>query len=161
VERVVSQILTEMDGLEKLHNVVVIAATNRPDMIDPALLRPGRFDRLIYIDVPDLETRKEIFKIHTAAGLLDQEINIEELATRTENYTGADIAAVCNEARMLAIREFVSENTKNDQISKDEIDKAKIKLKHFEAALKQVKATSKELLEKYTALAEDFSNPAK
>ncbi len=161
VERVVSQILTEMDGLEKLHNVVVIAATNRPDMIDPALLRPGRFDRLIYIDVPDLETRKEIFEIHTAAGLLDDEINLEDLASRTENYTGADIAAVCNEARMLAIREFISKNAKNDQISKDEIEKAKIKLKHFEAAFKQVKATSKELLEKYTALAEDFSNPAK
>jgi transitional endoplasmic reticulum ATPase len=157
VERVVSQLLTMMDGLEKLHNIVVIAATNRPDMIDPALLRPGRFDRLIYVDVPDLGTRKKIFEIHTIQERLLPEIDLAELAKRTENYTGADIAAVCNEARMLAIREFVLENGPSGMISKDAIEKSKLKLGHFEAALKQVKPTSKEQIENYIAMAEKFN----
>ena len=158
VERVVSQILTEMDGLEKLLNIVVIAATNRPDMIDPALLRPGRFDRLIYIGPPDKETRHDIFEIHTAKELLSNNIDINTLAKRTENYTGADIAAVCNEARMLAIRDFVAENSSTKIVRKEDIASSKIKLEHFEAALKQVKPISKEILEKYTTLAQKFSN---
>lgn len=158
VERVVSQLLTMMDGLEKLHNIVVIAATNRPDMIDPALLRPGRFDRLIYVGPPNLPTRKEIFKIHTVPELLSPEVNLDELAKRTENYTGADISAVCNEARMLAIREFILKRDSTENISKKDIESSKVTLKHFEAALKQIKPTSKESLEKYTALAEKFMN---
>ena len=157
VERVVSQLLTMMDGLEKLHNIVVIAATNRPDMIDPALLRPGRFDRLIYVGPPNLETRKEIFKIHTLAERLSPEISFDDLAKRTEYYTGADISAVCNEARMLAIREFIFNHDSTEPIAKEAIAESKIKLEHFEAALKQVKPTSKEQLEKYTALAEKFN----
>jgi transitional endoplasmic reticulum ATPase len=162
VERVVSQLLTEMDGLEKLHNIVVIAATNRPDIIDPALLRPGRFDRLIYIGAPDLDTRKKIFEIHTNQERLTPEIKLDMLADRTENYTGADIAAVCNEARMLAIRDFIQTNSLADmdpekKISDKDLEKSKIKLDHFEAALKQVKPTSKELLTKYKEIAEKFN----
>jgi transitional endoplasmic reticulum ATPase len=158
VERVVSQLLTMMDGLEKLHNIVVIAATNRPDMIDPALLRPGRFDRLIYVGPPNTETREEIFKIHTIAELLSPEIDLSELAKRTENYTGADIAAVCNEARMLAIREFINNRSGTEKLTQDEVQKSIIRMDHIESALKQVKPTSKEQIEKYTALAEQFSN---
>jgi transitional endoplasmic reticulum ATPase len=162
VERVVSQLLTEMDGLEKLHNIVVIAATNRPDIIDPALLRPGRFDRLIYIGAPDLDTRKKIFIIHTNQERLTPEVDLDNLAERTENYTGADIAAVCNEARMLAIRDFIQTNGLVDmdpekRITDKDLEKSKIKLDHFEAALEQVKPTSKEMLKKYKEIAEKFN----
>ncbi len=167
VERVVSQLLTEMDGLVKLHNIVVIGATNRPDMIDPALLRPGRFDRLIYIGPPDRETRVEIFRIHTKTNtqgtstytqseLLSSGIDLSMLGERTEDYTGADIAAVCNEARMLAIREFVLQADPNKKISKKDIGSSKLKPEHFETAIRLVKPISKEQLEKYRALAEKF-----
>jgi transitional endoplasmic reticulum ATPase len=103
-ERVISQLLTELDGIETLENVVVLAATNRPDMVDPAVLRPGRFDRLIYVPPPDEKTRLQIFKIHTRNMPLDEDVSLERLATITEGYTGADIAAICREAAMNAIR---------------------------------------------------------
>ena len=152
-ERVVSQILTEMDGLEELHNVTVIAATNRPDMLDPALLRPGRFDRLIYVPIPDKEARKEIFRIHLRGKPLGENVDIEKLAEKTDNYTGADIEAVCNEATMLAIREYIKnggdpENPKN----------AKIEMHHLEEALKKIKPLSKEEREMYQKMAERFRN---
>jgi transitional endoplasmic reticulum ATPase len=156
VERVVSQLLTEMDGLEKLHNIVVIAATNRPDIIDPALLRPGRFDRLIYIGTPGEETRREIFKIHTNKERLSGEVDLNALAQRTENYTGADIAAVCNEARMLAIRELIKSMPSDKKLTKNDLETSKIKPDHFDGALNSVKPTSKELLNKYTVIAEKF-----
>jgi len=107
-ERVISQILTELDGLEELRDVTVIAATNRPDIIDPALLRPGRFDRRIYVKLPDREARKEIFRIHTRKKPLAKDVDLDKLAGKTEGYTGSDIAAVCNEAVMLAIREHIN-----------------------------------------------------
>ncbi len=152
-ERVVSQILTEMDGLEELHNVTVIAATNRPDMLDPALLRPGRFDRLIYVPIPDKEARKEIFRIHLRGKPLGENVDIEKLAEKTDNYTGADIEAVCNEATMLTIREYIKnggdpENPKN----------AKIEMHHLEEALKKIKPLSKEEREMYQKMAERFRN---
>jgi len=106
-ERVISQLLTEMDGLESLHNVVVIAATNRPDMLDAALLRPGRFDRLVHIGYPDLTARKGIFFIHTKGKPLEADISIDTLADSTDHYSGADIAAVCQEAVMNSIRRFI------------------------------------------------------
>ena len=108
-ERVISQLLTEMDGLERLHNIVVIAATNRPDMIDPALLRPGRFDRLVHIGYPDREARRSIFFIHCRDKPLAPDVSIDELARVTEQYSGADIAAVCKEAVMNSIRRFIGD----------------------------------------------------
>src|SRR5438309_2178993 len=90
-ERVISQFLTEMDGLEELRNVIIIAATNRPDIIDSALLRPGRFDRLLFVPPADLEARKQIFKIHTRKTPLADDVNLDELARKTDGYTGADI----------------------------------------------------------------------
>ena len=93
-ERVISQLLTELDGLEILTNVIVIAATNRPDIIDPALLRPGRFDRLLYVPPPDPDSRIQIIKIHTKKKPLDQDVKIEELAGHTDGYTGADISSL-------------------------------------------------------------------
>lgn len=150
-ERVVSQILTEMDGLEELHNVTVIAATNRPDMLDPALLRPGRFDRLIYVPVPDKEARKEIFRIHLRGRPLSEDVDIEKLAEKTEGYTGADIEAVCNEATILALREYI-QSGRDPENPRD----AKIEMKHFEEALKKVKPLSKEEREMYERMMERF-----
>ena len=152
-ERVVSQILTEMDGLEELHNVTVIAATNRPDILDPALLRPGRFDRIVYVPIPDKDARKEIFKIHLRGKPLAEDVDIENLAERTEGYTGADIEAVCNEATILALREYI-QSGKNPDEPKD----AKIEMKHFEEALKKVKPLSKEQREMYERMMEKFKN---
>src|ERR687897_385749 len=107
-ERVISQFLTELDGLEILTNVVVIGATNRPDIIDPALLRPGRFDRILYVPPPDRDSRLQIIKIHTKKKHLAEDVNIDQLADNTEGYTGADIASLSSTAVMLALREHIS-----------------------------------------------------
>ncbi len=141
-ERVISQILTELDGLESLNDVMVIAATNRPDIIDAALLRPGRFDRLIEISLPDEEARREILKIHTSKKPLADDVDIEDMAKRTDKFSGADLGAVVNEAVMLAIREYVlSGQCKADE----EICEYKVSKKHFEEALKKVTPTAIEL----------------
>ncbi|MBY9001200.1 MAG: AAA family ATPase, partial [Candidatus Heimdallarchaeota archaeon] len=108
-ERVISQLLTELDGLEELRNVVVIAATNRPDMVDPALLRPGRFDRLVRVITPNFESRKQIFSIHLKGAPLAENVNIDDLSRETEGFTGADIAALCSESKLIAIRNYVEE----------------------------------------------------
>jgi len=123
-DRIVNQLLTELDGIVLLKGVVVLAATNRPDILDPALLRPGRFDRVIYVPPPDYEARLEIFKVHTRRMPLDEDVSLEELAKETEGYTGADIAAVCREAAMTALRE-VGRPTK-------------VKMRHFRAAMERV-----------------------
>jgi transitional endoplasmic reticulum ATPase len=102
--RVISQLLTEMDGLESLQNVMVIAATNRPDILDPAMLRPGRFDRLIYVPAPDEDSRLEIFKIYTKEMPLDDDVDLISLAGETKGYSGADIASLCREAGMHVLR---------------------------------------------------------
>ena len=107
-ERLISQLLTELDGLEILTNVVVIAATNRPDIVDPALLRPGRFDRLLYVPPPDKNSRMQIIKIHTKKKPLAEDINMDDLVAHTEGYTGADIASLASAAVMLALREHVA-----------------------------------------------------
>ncbi|TRM82908.1 AAA family ATPase, partial [Sulfolobus sp. A20-N-G8] len=104
-ERIVNQLLAEMDGIEKLENVVVIAATNRPDILDPALLRPGRFEKLIYVPPPDKKARIEILKVHTRNIVIGEDVSLEEIAERTDGYTGADLAALVREAAMRASRE--------------------------------------------------------
>jgi transitional endoplasmic reticulum ATPase len=148
-ERVISQLLTEMDGLEQLHNVVVIAATNRPDIIDPALMRPGRFDRLVFIGPPDLEARKEILRIHTKGRPLDVGVDLDKLATNMENFTGAEIAAVANEAVMLAIRDYVLEG---GDVSEDKIKDLKVGTKYFEKAMGNVQPMGEKELRKYERL---------
>ena len=148
-ERVISQILTEMDGLEALHNVVVIAATNRPDMIDPALLRPGRFDRLVYIPPPDLEARKEILRIHTKGRPLTDDVDIDKLASKMHNFTGAEIAAVANEAIMLAIRDLV---LSGEELDEDTIGAVRVDMKYFEKAMENVQPMSETELMKYERL---------
>jgi len=106
-ERVVSQLLSEMDGIEELRGVVVVAATNRLDIVDPALLRPGRFEMLVELPMPDREARLAILQVHTRAKPLAPDVNLEELASCTEGLTGADIEGLCRQAAMLAIREFL------------------------------------------------------
>ena len=107
-ERVISQLLTEMDGIVTLEDIVVIAATNRPDIVDPAVLRPGRFDRLIYVPEPDEKSRLEIFKIYTKSMPLAGDVDLKKLAEMTKNYSGADIEALCREAAMNALRKDVN-----------------------------------------------------
>jgi transitional endoplasmic reticulum ATPase len=104
-ERIVNQLLSELDGLEELRGVIVIGATNRPDIIDPALLRPGRFDEIILVPVPDRGARREIFKVHMRRMPVADDVMLNELVERTENFTGADIASVCKKAGRLALRE--------------------------------------------------------
>jgi len=155
-ERVVSQLLTELDGLEELREVVVIAATNRPDLIDPALLRPGRIERHIYIPPPDKEARKEIFRIHLRGKPLAEDVKIEELAEKTEGYTGADIEAICREAGMLAIREAVKPGMSREEV-KEIANKIRITKRHFEEAMKKVKPSlTKEDLLRYESMLKDF-----
>jgi len=155
-ERIISQLLTEMDGLEELRGVIVIAATNRPDIIDPALLRPGRFDKFLYIPPPDLEARKEILKIHLKKKPLADDVNIEELAKRTEGYTGADLATVCNMAVMLTIREHIIGNKSPEDAEKN-IKDIRLYKRHFEEALKKVKPISQRELEMYKKISEEFA----
>jgi transitional endoplasmic reticulum ATPase len=124
-QRVVNQLLTEIDGLEELQDVAVIAATNRVDILDPALTRPGRFDRHVKVDDPDEEARVAIFKVHTKEMPLSEDVDIEVLAKRTEGFVGADIEAVCREAVMLTLRE--------------NLDSEKVDMKHFKEAMKKVK----------------------
>jgi len=109
-ERVISQLLTEMDGIVTLEDIVIIAATNRPDMVDPAVLRPGRFDRLIYVPEPDEKSKLQIFKIYTKNMPLSKEVELPQLVNAAKYYSGADIEALCREAAMVALRKDV--NTK-------------------------------------------------
>ncbi len=155
-ERIISQLLTEMDGLEELRKVVVIAATNRPDLLDPALLRPGRFDRLIYVPPPDYKARVEILKIHTRGKPLADDVNLEELAKRTEGYTGADLENLVNTAALIALKEHISKykDPKEAIAHKGEL---KIQLKHFEEALKKVRPMGTEEMERYRRVAEEFA----
>ncbi|XP_068044033.1 ATPase family gene 2 protein homolog A isoform X1 [Anomalospiza imberbis] len=106
-DRVLAQLLTEMDGIEQLKDVTILAATNRPDMIDKALLRPGRIDRIIYVPLPDAATRKEIFRLHFQSMPVSDEVCLAELVERTQKYSGAEIAAVCREAALLALQEDI------------------------------------------------------
>jgi transitional endoplasmic reticulum ATPase len=106
-ERVISQLLTEMDGVVSLEDVVIVAATNRPDMVDPAVLRPGRFDRLIYVPEPDEKSKLQIFKIYTKNMPLGKDVDLVQLAAFAKNFSGADIDAFCREAAMVALRKDV------------------------------------------------------
>lgn len=135
-QRVVNQLLTEIDGLEELQDVAVIAATNRVDILDPALTRPGRFDRHVKVDDPDEEARLSIFKVHTKDMPLAEDVDLEILAKRTHGFVGADIEAVCREAVMLTLRE---------NIESDEVD-----MKRFKDAIKKVKPKNEADLSHYS-----------
>jgi len=120
-ERVISQLLTEMDGMVSLEDVVIVAATNRPDMVDPAVLRPGRFDRLIYVPEPDEKSKLQIFKIYTKNMPLGKDVDLVQLAASAKNFSGADIDALCREAAMVALRKDVNAN----QVTSSDFDEAR------------------------------------
>ncbi len=147
-ERVLNQMLAEMDGLEDLKDVLVIGATNRPDMIDPGLLRPGRFDKILLVNSPSEKGKHQILKIHTKKMPLAKDVNLKEIARKAEAYTGADLEAVAREAAMIALRQ-----------NKDTKD---VKKKHFIEAMKKIKpSVSKNLLDTYKKIEENFIKSAK
>ncbi|MBI2336721.1 MAG: CDC48 family AAA ATPase [Deltaproteobacteria bacterium] len=132
--RTISQFLTELDGLEELRGVVVLGATNRTDLIDPAILRPGRFDHLIQLGLPDIDAREAIFKIHTRDRPMEQGINMSKLARETEGMSGAEIEAICKQAITLAIREFIGAHPKD---ANEKAEKFWVRKAHFDAAAKK------------------------
>jgi transitional endoplasmic reticulum ATPase len=131
-ERVISQFLTELDGLEELKGVLVLAATNRKDLIDSAILRPGRFDFVLEFPLPDEKVRREIFKVHTQGKPLADNVDLDSLAQETEGMAGSDIEAICREASLVAIREFVRAGRKEDRLQ--------ISKRHFDLALQWLKS---------------------
>ncbi len=135
IERVIGQFLTEMDGIEDLKGVIVLAATNRIDLIDPALLRSGRFDLIFELPLPDVQTREKIFEIHTRDKPLCIKVNLKDLAQKTENLTGSDIGFICRKAAMLAIRTLI-ENSYAKSV--DETGEISILASHFEQAIELV-----------------------
>ncbi|MDH7597363.1 MAG: CDC48 family AAA ATPase [Methanothrix sp.] len=146
-ERIVNQLLSEMDGLEELHGVVVIGATNRPDIVDPALLRPGRFDELILVPVPDKPSRRKIFEVHTKNMPLAPDVDIDALVEMTEHYTGADIAAICRKAGRLALRESMSSEY--------------VQQRHFLAAIREIgPSVTPDTMKYYLRLAESLRKKA-
>ena len=140
-ERVISQLLTEMDGLEELHGVIILAATNRIDIIDQALLRPGRFDLLLQVPPPDEEARLEILKIHTVKNPLAKDCSLQELVEETEGCTGADIEAICRDATMRAIRRFLNNGTKQETRRKP--PKLEESMEDLQEAIKKMKEHKK------------------
>jgi transitional endoplasmic reticulum ATPase len=151
--------LTELDGLEVLTNVVVIAATNRPDIIDSALLRPGRFDRLLYVPPPDHESRKQIIRIHTSKKPLADDVSIDKLATKMDGYTGADIAAVASAAVMLSLREHISRYKEPQEAGKN-AKEVMIHMHHFEEAMRKIRPLSAQELDMYKRIVERFGRPS-
>ncbi len=147
-ERVLNQMLAEIDGLEDLNDILIIGATNRPDMLDPALLRPGRFDRILLVNAPEEEGRKMILEIHTKNMPLTKNVKIKEIARKTVGFTGADLEALVREAAMLALRES--------------IDSKEVNKKHFEEALKKIKpSVTKATMDVYKKVEESFLKSAK
>lgn len=142
-ERVVNQLLTELDGLEDMGNVMVVGATNRPDMIDPALIRSGRFDRLVMIGQPDVEGREQILKIHTEPTPLAADVSLREVAEVTEGYVGSDLESIGREAAIEALRE-------ND-------DADVVEMRHFRRAMENVRPTiTDDLLDYYEQMEDEF-----
>jgi len=142
-ERVVNQLLTELDGLEEMGNVMVIGATNRPDMIDPALLRSGRFDRLVFIGEPEQEGREQILKIHTQRSPLAPDVSLREIAEITDGYVGSDLESIAREAAMVALRE--------------DDDAEEVEMRHFRQAMENVRPTiTDDIMDYYERIEEQF-----
>jgi len=129
IDRVISQFLSEMDGIEELKDVLVLAASNRQDLIDPAIIRPGRFDLILNFNLPDKDDRIEILKIHSKKMPLDGDVSLEEISMRTEDFSGAELKQLCQEAARLALREYMASNGEN---------KIVILKNHFDLAINSV-----------------------
>lgn len=146
-ERVVNQLLTEMDGMQELAEIVIIAATNRPDLLDTALLRPGRFDRILLVGAPDKKAREAIFKVHTRGMPLAKDVDLQDFVSRTDGYSGADIESLCREAAMLALRK--------------DLKSIEIKKEFFDEALKKVRPSiTKDVQTAYAELQDQFRSAA-
>ena len=154
-ERVVSQLLTELDGLESLEDVVVIATTNRPDLIDSALLRPGRLDRHVHVPVPDEAGRRKILEVHTREKPLADDVDLDAIARRTEGYVGADLEAVAREASMSASREFIQSVSREEV--RESVGNVRVTMAHFENALDEVNpSVTAETRERYEEIERRF-----
>ena len=155
-ERVVSQLLTELDGLEELEDVVVIATTNRPDLIDSALLRPGRLDRHVHVPVPDEDARHSILEVHTRDKPLADDVDLEDLARHTDGYVGADLEALCREASMAATRGFI--NSVEPEDAAQSVENVRVTADHFEEALEEVGASvDEDTRERYEEMEDQFT----
>jgi transitional endoplasmic reticulum ATPase len=137
-ERMVSQLLTEMDGMQAIHGVVVLAATNRVDMIDMALLRPGRFDKIVFVPKPDLKTRQKILEIHTKDRPLGGDIDLMRIAEITEGFSGADVSAVANTAVSLVLHEYLAKYSTPEEAAKHSSE-ALVSMQHFEESVKKIR----------------------
>jgi transitional endoplasmic reticulum ATPase len=137
-ERMVSQLLTEMDGIQEIHEVVVLAATNRIDMIDTALLRPGRFDKIVYVPKPDVNTRQKILEIHTKGKPLGRDVDLITIAEVTEGFSGADVSAVANTAVSLVLHEYLAKYSTPEEAAKHSSE-ALVSMQHFEEAVKKIR----------------------
>ena len=137
-ERMVSQLLTEMDGIQELNGVVIIAATNRLDMIDSALLRPGRFDKIVFVPKPDISTRLKILEIYAKEKPLTGEVNLQRIAELTDGFSGADMSAVANTAISLVLHEYLQKYSNPEDAAKHATE-AHVTMKHFEDAVKKIK----------------------
>ena len=153
-EQVVAQLLTEMDGLEELKDVVLLAATNRPDLLDPALLRSGRFGRHVEVPLPNKNSRIQIFKIQLKNRPIDENMDIVALAERLEGYTGADINGICEEATLLAIRKGVYDNN-IDIMDPESFNKIKISNAEFEKAIEKIKKSAERAKKSYNECVEE------
>jgi transitional endoplasmic reticulum ATPase len=146
-ERIVNQLLTEMDGMQELADIVIIAATNRPDILDTALLRPGRFDRILLVGSPDKEARKAIFNIHTEHMPLADDVDVDELVDKMDGYVGADIESVCREAAILALR--------------DDMQSTEVNQEYFEKALQKVRpSVTDQVMQTYQEMQDRFRSAA-
>ena len=138
-QRIVSQILTEIDGISELHGVVVLGATNRSDMIDPALLRPGRFDRIILVPNPDSQTRAKILEIHAKGKPIDENVNLQKISEQmTEGFSGADTAAIVNTSISLVLHEYLAKYPTPEEAAKH-ASEAHVMMRHFEEAVRKIK----------------------
>jgi transitional endoplasmic reticulum ATPase len=137
-ERMISQLLTEMDGMQEMHDIVVIAATNRVDMIDTALLRPGRFDKIIYLPNPDKVTRERILQIHIKDKPIKKDVDITRIAEMTEGFSGADVSSVVNTAVSLVLHDYIQKYPSPEEALKH-TSEALVSIRHFEDAIKKVR----------------------
>ena len=136
--RIVSQLLTELDGISELHSVVALAATNRPDMIDPALLRPGRFDKIVFVSNPDAKTRSKILEIHTKGKSLGSDVDLEKIAATTDKLSGAEVSSVVNTAVSIVLHEYLAKYPTPEEAAKH-VSEAQLIMRHFEEAVNKVK----------------------
>jgi transitional endoplasmic reticulum ATPase len=150
-DRMISQILTELDGISELHGVVVLAATNRPDMIDTALLRPGRFDRIVFVPNPDRRTRKRILEIYAKDKPSEADVNLEKIADMTDGFSGADISGIVNTAVSLVLHEYLAKYPTPEEAAKN-ASEAHVMMRHFEEAVKKIRTQRERKPEETRAL---------